>query len=105
MFTRGVRDSYYDECLRWIVPNDIVDKHLQELGYEDDTSSVSLIKYLRLYAYELHKQQQGMCGTSRWKAAKSVSKAMKNLDETGIVVTCCRHQITQKAVNMFRGEV
>ena len=30
---------------------------------------------------------------------------MKNLDETGIVVACCRHQITQKAVNVFRGEV
>ena len=27
-----------------------------------------------------------MCGTSRWKAAKSASKAMKNLDETRIVV-------------------
>ena len=27
-----------------------------------------------------------MCGTSRWKAAKSASKAMKNLDETGIAV-------------------
>ena len=79
-----------------------MDKHLQELGYEDDTSTVSLIRYLRLYAY---KQQQGMCGTSRWKAAKSASKTMKNLDETGIVVACCRHQITQKAVNMFRGEV
>ena len=27
-----------------------------------------------------------MCGTSRWKADKSASKVMKNLDETGIVV-------------------
>lgn len=46
-----------------------------------------------------------MCGTSRWKAAKSTSKTMKNLDETGVVVSCCRHQIAQKAVNMFRGEM
>ena len=46
-----------------------------------------------------------MCGTSRWKAAKSASKTMKNLDETGIVVSCCHHQIAQKAVNMFRGEM
>ena len=46
-----------------------------------------------------------MCGTSRWKAAKSASKTMKNLDETGIVVSCCRHQVAQKAVNMFRGEM
>lgn len=30
---------------------------------------------------------------------------MKNLDETGVVVSCCRHQIAQKAVNMFRGEM
>jgi len=46
-----------------------------------------------------------MCGTSRWKAAKSTSKTMKGLDETGVVVAGCRHIIAQKAVNMFRGEM
>ena len=45
-----------------------------------------------------------MCGTSRWKAAKSASKTMKNLDETGIVVSCCRHQIAQKALNIMLEE-
>ena len=46
-----------------------------------------------------------MCGTSRWKAAKATSKIMTNLDETGLVVSGCRHSIAQKAVNMFRGEL
>ena len=46
-----------------------------------------------------------MCGTSRWKAAKSTSKTMRGLDETGVVVAGCRHIIAQKAVNMFRGEM
>ena len=42
---RGVRDSYYNECLRWIVPNDDVDKHLEELGYEDDIDQVLMAVY------------------------------------------------------------
>ena len=50
-------------------------------------------------------QVSGMCGTSRWKAAKVSSKTMKNLDETGLIVSGCRHSIAQKAVNMFRGEM
>ena len=45
------------------------------------------------------------CGTSRFKAAKESSKTMKNLDETGIVVSGCRHVIAQRAVNMFCGEL
>ena len=47
----------------------------------------------------------GMCGTTRWKAAKASSKTMANLDETGLEVAGCRHGIAQKAVNMFRGEM
>ena len=27
----------------------------------------------------------GLCGSTRWKAAKAVSKTMTNLDETGLV--------------------
>ena len=46
-----------------------------------------------------------MCGTSRWKAAKSSSKTMKNLDETGLLVAGYRHTIAQTAINMFRGEM
>ena len=47
----------------------------------------------------------GTCGTSRFKAAKESSKTMKNFDETGIVVSVCRHVITQRAVNMFCREL
>ncbi len=46
-----------------------------------------------------------MCGTTRWKAAKAVSKTMSNLDETGLEVAGCRHALALKALNMFRGEV
>ena len=46
-----------------------------------------------------------MCGSTRWKAAKSRSKTMSHLDETGLSVAGCRHTIAQKAVNMFRGEM
>ena len=46
-----------------------------------------------------------MCGTTRWKAAKAVSKSLANLDESGLEVAGCRHAIGQKAVNMFRGEM
>jgi len=56
-----------------------------------------------LFMYIL--QVTGICGTSRFKAAKVSSKTMKNLDETGLVVAGCRHVIAQKAVNMFRGEL
>lgn len=47
----------------------------------------------------------GKCGSTRWKAAKTDSKAMAKLDETGMVVAGCRHVIGQKALNMFRGEM
>ena len=46
-----------------------------------------------------------MSGTTRWKTAKTASKSMPNLDETGMIIGGCRHVITQKAVNMFRGEM
>ena len=50
-------------------------------------------------------QVSGMCGSSRWKAAKAGSKEMKNLDETGLIVSGCRHSIAQRAINMFCGEM
>ncbi|XP_065896316.1 uncharacterized protein [Dysidea avara] len=81
---RGIRDSYYKGT--FFVNNEEVDHHLELVNYHDDT-------------------QPGMCGTSRWKAAKSTSKTMRGLDETGVVVAGCRHIIAQKAVNMFRGEI
>ena len=46
-----------------------------------------------------------MCGTTRWKAVKAMSKSLANLDESGLEVAGCRHGIGQKAVNMFRGEM
>ncbi|XP_065895222.1 uncharacterized protein [Dysidea avara] len=81
---RGVRSSYYEGT--FIVKNTEVDSHLKDVGYHSDNVT-------------------GICGTSRFKAAKASSKTMKTLDETGLVVAGCRHVIAQKAVNMFRGEL
>lgn len=47
----------------------------------------------------------GACGTTRWKAAKVLSKTLANQDETGLEVAACRHSIALKALNMFRGEM
>ena len=46
-----------------------------------------------------------LCGTTRWKAAKAVSKTMGNLDECGMEVAGCRHSFGLKGLNMFRGEM
>jgi len=53
----------------------------------------------------MFQYNDNMCGSTRWKAAKSRSKTMANLDETGLSVAGCRHTIAQKAVNMFQGEM
>ena len=44
------------------------------------------------------------CGSSYWKAAKSMSSAKSKLSETGLEVAGCRHSIAQAAVNMTTGE-
>ena len=54
---------------------------------------------------QVMRDSAGTCGTTRWKAAKAISKTMANLDETGLEVAGCRHVIGQKAINMFRGEM
>ena len=53
--------------------------------------------------FKLKRDDQ--CGSTRWKAAKAVSRTMPSLDETGLEVGGCRHAIAQKAVNMFHGEM
>ncbi|XP_065901149.1 uncharacterized protein [Dysidea avara] len=83
---RGTRKSYYEG--QFIAKNEAVDHHLNTIGYDADNSS-----------------NDNLCGSTRWKAAKTKSKTMANLDETGLSVGGCRHVIAQKAVNMFRGEI
>jgi len=46
-----------------------------------------------------------LCGSTRWKAAKAVSRTMNSLDECGLEVAGCRHGFGLKALNMFRGEM
>ena len=49
--------------------------------------------------------ERGICGTTHWKAAKNMPQSMAKLDETGLEVACCRHGLSLKALNMFRGEI
>ena len=58
-----------------------------------------------ILSHVIYKKEFGVCGTTRWKAAKSKSKMMQHLDETGLVAAGCWHGIVQKAVNMFCGEM
>ena len=66
---------------------------------------ISIFIILSACVVQNHDPAAGTCGTSRFKAAKESSKTMKNLDETGIVISGCRHVIARRAVNMFRGEL
>lgn len=45
-----------------------------------------------------------MCGGSSYKAGRIESKSKRNLAETGIVFSTCRHGMVLKAVNMDKGE-
>ena len=45
-----------------------------------------------------------MCGGSVFKAAREDSNVEKKYDETGLVVSSCKHCIVSYAINMFKGE-
>ena len=45
------------------------------------------------------------CGNSVWEAAANDVKRKGALDETGLMFTGCRHQVAQKGINMFQGEL
>ena len=44
------------------------------------------------------------CGGD-WSIAKNLPRKRGTVDETGLEVTTCRHQLGQKALNMKRGEL
>ena len=45
-----------------------------------------------------------MCGGSAFKAAREDSNELKKYDETGLVISSCKHCIVPYAINMFKGE-
>ena len=45
------------------------------------------------------------CGNSVWEAAANTVKRKGALDETGLMFCSCRHQVAQKGLNMFQGEL
>lgn len=58
-------------------------------------------RFLKLF----FKEKSSYFGLTYWQAAKSRSKSFKNLEETGLVVGCCKHAIMLKALNMYQGEI
>ena len=49
---------------------------------------------------------KGVCGISEWTAAKEKSgKSSAKVDEEGLEIVFCRHNVFLKAPNMYRGEV
>ena len=104
-----MRKQYYSGD--FIAENEMVDDHLNTIEYfanvsctyvySDHLPSISI--YCLFYGKDVPRDD--LCGTTRWKAAKAVSRSLVNLDESGLEVAGCRHAIGQKAVNMFRGEM
>ena len=45
-----------------------------------------------------------MCGGSTFKAAREDSSEQKKYDETGLIISSCKHCIVPYAINMFKGE-
>jgi hypothetical protein len=45
-----------------------------------------------------------MCVGSAFKAAREDSNEQKKYDETGLVVSSCKHCVVPYAINMFNGE-
>ena len=57
--------------------------------------------FLRLQAVV----KDNTCGNSVWEAASNVARCKAQLDKTGLYLSSCRHQVTQNALNMYRGEI
>ncbi|XP_056130247.1 uncharacterized protein si:dkey-93l1.9 isoform X1 [Lampris incognitus] len=47
---------------------------------------------------------RGICGASQWSAARETARRASKLDEEGLEVVVCRHEVLLKALNMYRGE-
>ncbi len=85
-----------------IYPLIVEARTLSVLGYFGEVSFQSIHFAFSTIIYLELRRRSGLCGTTRWKAAKAT---MANLDETGLEVAGCRHALALKALNMFRGEI
>eukprot|EP00112_Aurelia_sp_Birch-Aquarium-sp1_P003750 Seg1422.1 transcript_id=Seg1422.1/GoldUCD/mRNA.D3Y31 product="hypothetical protein" protein_id=Seg1422.1/GoldUCD/D3Y31 len=82
----GVSECYYGG--HYIIPKEDVEAHVTSIG----SSNRAVVK-------------DNTCGNSVWEAASNVARRKAQLDETGLYFSSCRHQVTQKALNMYRGEI
>nr|CAH0101024.1 unnamed protein product [Daphnia galeata] len=58
----------------------------------------------RIYNKIPTTKKKQMCGGSAFKAAREDSNEQKKYDETGLVVSSCKHCVVPYAINMFKGE-
>ncbi|KAK4030551.1 hypothetical protein OUZ56_023794 [Daphnia magna] len=49
-------------------------------------------------------KKKNVCGGSAFKAAREDSNENKKYNETGLVVSSCKHCIVTNAINVFKGE-
>ncbi|CAB3998115.1 Hypothetical predicted protein [Paramuricea clavata] len=84
------RSCYYGEA--FIASNEKVDSHLESI-YQGQRRT------------QRSEDQDIKCGDSTWRAAANSPKKKKNLDESGLEISGCRHGLAQHAVNMMRGEI
>lgn len=69
-------------------------------------STYSLSENVYRVAVILQKpDEDSMCGQSNWRAAGNTIKKKRNLVETGLEISGCRHALAQHSINMMYGEV
>ena len=91
-----------------------VSVHLHYYDKNQVTMYIFVLRSLKCFLnfsatfFLIGKQSKGChdtCGSSTFYSGQQDSTGrFTKLDETGLVVMCCRHGVTFRAANMFRGE-
>ncbi|XP_045023333.1 uncharacterized protein LOC116936194 [Daphnia magna] len=81
---------------------DDVESRFENLVIKSDVEVESFRQ--RIYNKVQTSKKKNMCGGSAFKAAREDSNENKKYDETGLVVSSCKHCIVPYAINMFKGE-
>ena len=56
-------------------------------------------------SYMASFQKDNVCGWSEWRAANNQPLKQAKLDETGLEIAGCQHELAQCVVNMYQGEL
>ena len=63
-----------------------------------------ILYYFQFPYLILQTEKKQMCGGSAFKAAREDSNEQKKYDQTGLVVSSCKHCVVPYPINMFKGE-